>query len=482
MTGPLNISLMILVLTLGAVPCGVCLAEDQAQAQAIEDRYDTHGLRTRDTFVTDTTPAFLAEPEDRASIGEYAVAGEPPTVSMMVFPGLDSVPDNRYRDWWSHWGGITRGADDRFYTVVSDYHTFGCQIGLYEYDHAARRLDTALDVDDTLGMSPKTYSSSLVPGNPGIMPDGTLWGGTQIVVFFEDSRFGRFLFGSWLYSYDTKSGTGMARSVPVEGSKISRFVLDPERSRLVGTTSSYQLFQWDCGNDSLVWAGNQPDGMVWYRQGLLLDSATGLFWSVDVSDDRHRFMSYDPDTNAFNRYEVSPPVNPVTGQIGMLNAWTDRPARDGWFYCWSDNGMLFRFSPGDGAHPPTSEPVGPSWLAEGDGAGRSFGMEVSDLVLSPGGRYVYYFPKYHPAPVVRYDVTTGIRTVICRLYDHYFDTYGYWVGNCGGLSISEDGSSLVAVVNGAFRGREETPTGLGPVSFGTPALFVIDIPASERIE
>ncbi len=482
MISPVNIPQLLLLSILGVVPCGVCHADETPQVRTVEDRYDAHDLWNRDTFVTDAMPAFLAEPHERPAVGGYAVADIPPIVSMMVFPGLESQRDKRYHDWWSHWGGVARGANGLFYIVLSDYHTFGCQLCLYEYDHAAGHLGAVLDVDATLGMSLDTYTSALVPGDPVILPDGTLWGGTQTVTFFENSRFDRFLFGSWLYSYDTVSSTGIARGVPVEGSSISRFALDPARYRLVGTTSSYQIFHWDCRGDSLVYAGNQPDGMVWYRRGLLLDNKTGLFWSVDVSDDNRRFMSYDPDTNTFHRYNNSPPVNPLTGLTGTLDAWTDHPARDGWFYCWSDNGMLFRFSPGDGMENPRTEPVGPSWLAEGDGAGRSFGMKVSNLVLSHGGRYVYYFPRYHPAPVVRYDVTTGVRTVLCWLYDYYFKTYGYWVGNCSGLAISEDGSFLVAVVNGAFRGREETPTGLGPVSFGTPALFVIGIPAEERKE
>ena len=70
---------------------------------------------------------------------------------------------------------------------------------------------------------------------------------------------------------------------------------------------------------------------------------------------------------------------------------------------------------------------------------------------------------------------TGTKKVLCWLSDYYFEHYGYTLGGSYGMEISTDGSYLVIVMNGAFKG----PDGGG---YGHPSLFIIEIPEEERVE
>jgi hypothetical protein len=78
------------------------------------------------------------------------------------------------------------------------------------------------------------------------------------------------------------------------------------------------------------------------------------------------------------------------------------------------------------------------------------------------------------APIIQYDVKTQKKKVLCWLQEYYLEKYGYWMDNCFGMNISNDGSFLVFNVNGEFQGRS-TP-------FGHPSLMVVEIPKEERPE
>ena len=60
--------------------------------------------------------------------------------------------------------------------------------------------------------------------------------------------------------------------------------------------------------------------------------------------------------------------------------------------------------------------------------------------------------------------------------DYYYDKYGYWIGGTYGMEISNDGSFLVIVMNGAFKFREAA----GEEAYGNPSLFIVYIPEDER--
>ena len=202
---------------------------------------------------------------------------------------------------------------------------------------------------------------------------------------------------------------------------------------------------------------------------MLCDDETGKFWSVDHKDEQTRFLSYDPEFNTFERYEVSPPPNPFTNEVGLPRGHTERPAMDGWYYWASlhwgtELGSFFRFRPG-GQNGPEVESLGVTWGG---------GMDVLQMGLSPKGRYVYYYPQAYPAPLIQYDVLTGKKKVICWLQDYYFKKYGYYFAGVYSLEISNDGSFIVVCMNGAFQGWGKT--------YGHPSLIVIHIPEEERQE
>ena len=137
---------------------------------------------------------------------------------------------------------------------------------------------------------------------------------------------------------------------------------------------------------------------------MLCDEETGLFWSTDDSDGEHRLMSFDPEFNKFERYEVAMPPNPYKdGANAAMRGYADKRAMDGYFYGCTYNGAFFKMrTTGGGA--PEIVPLGVTW---GDG------LDVLQMPVSPGGRYVYYYPRHNPAPLIQYDVTTGRKKALC---------------------------------------------------------------------
>jgi hypothetical protein len=59
-------------------------------------------------------------------------------------------------------------------------------------------------------------------------------------------------------------------------------------------------------------AGYPPHGWIWWGRAMLCDEKTGKFWGIDTSEEPHRLMSFDPELNRFERYEVTIPANPLT--------------------------------------------------------------------------------------------------------------------------------------------------------------------------
>ncbi|MBT4484956.1 MAG: hypothetical protein HOC71_14905 [Candidatus Latescibacteria bacterium] len=201
----------------------------------------------------------------------------------------------------------------------------------------------------------------------------------------------------------------------------------------------------------------------------ICDDETGKFWTCDSNDTKkYRLMSFDPEYNRFERYEVSPPENPYTHTIATLRAHTDRPAMDGYYYWSAMNGAMFRFKP-ESPDGPYVEYVGLNW---------DRGRDVLQFALSPSGRYIYYVPvgwTYEQnSPIIQFDVKTGKRKVLCWYRKYYFEKYGYWTGSTYAFEISKDGSFLVFCMNGEFQGEGK--------SYGHPALFVVNIPEEERRE
>ncbi|MBN1293790.1 MAG: hypothetical protein JXB48_18250 [Candidatus Latescibacteria bacterium] len=465
--------------------------EREQQRKELNDRLDKLHLRQKTGFVVDRSPEFLREPETVPAVVEHTVSKTSPEVKLMIIP--DMKPEyyfdmeegaESYMFAWANWAKVARSDDNRFFFSVSDHRGVGCHINLYEYNPGRDLVHKVLDVSRLLGWTDHTLTDGKIHGHMGIMPDGTLWGATHYGVYPDSSWWANGYRGSWLFSYNINTHEAKNWGVPLVGNMLPDFTVDTARGRLVGTGANETVLCWDCINRKVTYAGYPPNGWIWWRRGMFLDCDTGKFWSTDTSDDRHRFISFDPEFNRFERYELSGPVNPYFRDPNAstdLRGYTDRPALDGYYYCNCENGAFFKFKP-QGSHGPEIVPLGVTWRVANQAQGRAdFGMDVLQQMVSPGGRFIYYLPQYYPAPLVQYDIKTGKKKALCWLYDYYFEKYGYWIGGCYGAEISTDGSFVVACINGAFKGNDLSQ-GIGNIAYGHPAIIIIEIPASEREE
>ncbi|MFC1509010.1 hypothetical protein ACFL60_04890 [Candidatus Omnitrophota bacterium] len=469
---------------------GETIREKEQARKKINDRLDKHNLRSKTDFVVDSSAEFLKEPEHVPAVVDHIVARVQPTVKLMIVP--DMVPeyfldmeegDKSYMFAWANWAKVTRSEDNRFYFSVSDHRGIGCHINLYEYVPGRDLVHKVLDVSDLLGWTDKSLTDGKIHGHMGVMPDGTLWGATHYGVYPDSSWWANGYRGSWLFSYNINTHEAVNWGVPLIGNMLPDFNVDTRRGRFVGTGANNTVLCWDCINKKVLYAGYPPNGWVWWRRGMFLD-LNGKFWSTDSNDPERRFISFDPDLNKFERYDISGPLNPHFGNPDMhtdLRGYTDRPAMDGYYYMNCENGAFFKFKP-DGLNGPEIVPLGVTWRVANQNYGRAdFGMDVLQQMVSPKGRYVYYFPQYYPAPLVQYDVKTGTKKALCWLYDYYFEKYGYWIGGCFGAEISKDGSFIVVCFNGAFQGNDLSQ-GIGVIAYGHPSIAVIEIPERERRE
>ena len=440
--------------------------------QMLNDKMDTMKLRQKTDFVTDRSDKMLARPVTDKSIGDFTVAKVAPEVKMRILPAMtpEYFSDADAEAAWANWGKVARSEDNRFFFSVGDHRGMGCQINIYEYCPARNIVDCVVDVKKLLGWTDKTYTDGKIHGRMGIMPDGTLWAATHYGVYPDSSWFANGFRGSWLLSYNINTHEAKNWGVPLAGTNLPEFNIDTQRGKMVGTGSFATVLCWDTIEKKITYGGCPPKGWIWWERSMLLDDRTGKFWSSDMSDKTYRFLSFDPQFNKFERYEVTPPANPFTKDVGQLRAYTERRALDGAYYCVSKNGSLFRFWP----EKPAVESLGTNW---------DKGRYTSTIALDPSGRYFYYMPgglkmqnDNENSNIIQYDVKTGKKKIIAWLDDYYYEKYGYWVGGTYGMEISKDGSFLVIVMNGAFVTRDDEKGS----PYGNPSLFVVSIPKEER--
>jgi hypothetical protein len=198
----------------------------------------------------------------------------------------------------------------------------------------------------------------------------------------------------------------------------------------------------------------------WFRRSLLLDRSTGILYGNE-SVPPFQFVKYDPKTQRFSlmKSRLERP----------LISWTKEKSQDGIFWIFDDRGNFYKFYP----DVDRTELIGKNWRS---------GEDIENLRLSPGGRYVYYISASEGSgasnglPVIQYDTRSGRTKVLAFLFDYYFEKYGYGTLCTYGFTLSTDGSSLVAHVNGTFAPSRQQ------VRYGRPSIFEIHIPASERAD
>ena len=442
------------------------LSESELSRKAMNDAADVRKLRKKSEFVRDQSPAFVRAPASPAPAGDYDVAKFPPTVMLQILPDLNPeyfTGAAQYMACWANWAYVTRSADNRFFCAASNHLGRGASINVYEYAPPANKVRKVLDVAGLLGWASDSYTDGKIHGHMGIMADGTLWGATHEGVHPDEQWYAAGFRGSWLFSHNLRSGKSRNWGVPLAGASLPCHTLDEKRGRLVMASSGGQIVCWDTLAHKVTHAGYPPRGWLWWPRAMLCDRSTGTFWGMDNSEAPHRFMSYDPQINRFVRFETSVPENPFVAGAGPLRGHTPDPAMDGYFYWATINGALFRFRP-EGTNEPVVEPVGVTW---------DKGRDTLQMAMEPKGRYIYYYPKGDPAPIVQFDVKTGRRKALCWLQDYYFQKYGYWMDHVYGMEVSNDGSFLVVCTNGTFTADRGN-------AFGHPALLVVHVPEQER--
>ena len=464
------LSLLCVLIQAVTVTAGWNITEKDRRKQ--NDKYDKKKLRQKTEFVTDLSTKMLEQPKEERVVTDFTIADAPPEIEMMIIPDMtpEYFAEDKKEASWANWGKVARSSGNHFYFSVGDHRGTGCQINIYEYAPARNLVHKVVDVDDVLGWTASSYSDGKIHGRMGIMPDGSLWAATHYGVYPDSSWWANGYRGSWLMSYNIHSHETTNWGVPLVGQMLPEFNLDPVRGKLVATGANKTVLCWDTINRKATYAGCPPNGWEWWQRAMLLDEQTGKFWTTCRGDAEHRFLSFDPELNRFERLELSTPANPYDNKVTQLRAYTEGRTMDGSFYSITHNGAMFRFWP----EKPEVERIGVNW---------DKGRYTSTTALDPSGRYIYYMPggmKSQNAneygPLVQFDVKTGKKKVLAWLADYYWEKYGYWVGGTYGMEISNDGSFLVIVMNGAFVKRDDE----NGSPYGNPSLFVVHIPEEER--
>ncbi|MBN1290413.1 MAG: hypothetical protein JXB48_01115 [Candidatus Latescibacteria bacterium] len=441
----------------------------EEERQKLNDKFDKQKIRHKHEFLVDTSDTFLKRPKDDTTAEDFTIAKVAPEVKFMIVPNMEpeyfDEHDEAYMIAWANWARVTRSEDNRFFFSVSDHLGFGCHINIYEYNPGRNVVFKLTSVGEIVGWTDQSYTDGKIHGHMGIMPDGTMWAATHYGVHPDSTWWANGYRGSWLISYNINTHESKNWGVPLIGNMLPCFNVDTKRGRLVGTGANYTVLCWDCFNKKVTYAGYPPNGWEWWRRAMLCDEDTGKFWTSDNSDGNHRLMSFDPELNKFERYEVAMPPNTYqNNKVAAMRGYTDHKAADGYFYGGTYNGAMFKFK-SEGENGPEIVPLGVTW---------GEGQDVLQMPVSPGGRYVYYQPRTFTSPLVQYDVRTGKKKALCWLQDYYFEKYGYYYMSIYGLEISKDGSFIVMCVNGTFQGKGKT--------YGHPSLIVVEIPETERQE
>lgn len=442
--------------------------EKEKERMRLNEKYDKHDLREKTEFVIDHSEKFLKVPKTESPVGEFSIAQVSPTVKLQILPHLEPEyfteiqnPEDVYMFSWANWAYVSRSEENLFYFAASNHLGHGCQINIYEYAPDRELLHRVVDVTKVLGWTKNSYTDGKIHGHMGIMPNGTLWACTHFGPHPDKEWFANGYRGSWMLSYNVYTRKTKNWGVPLVGGNLATFHVDTKRGYLVGTGSlSNMVLCYNILDNQVHFAGYPPKNWKWGPRTMLCDKKTGKFWTVDYNNE-HAFFSFHPEYNSFEHFDVRPPANPYSNEVGVPRGHTDCRAMDGWYYWATWNGTLFKFEP-EGSKAPLVELVGTTW---------DKGRDTLQLAMGPHGRYIYYYPKEN-SPIVQYDVKTGKRKILCWLQDYYFQKYGYFMGQVYGMNISKDGSFLVIVVNGSFQGKEH--------AFGHPGLLIVEIPEEER--
>jgi hypothetical protein len=455
-----------------------------------EERYDKKNIRFSPEMIRHESGKFLELPEyypDNNVPMDFEIAKTPPAVDFAIVQGLeprylDKARKEGERPIWGGWGEVELGPDGAFYFALGNHIAHGAEAVIVKYDPATKKQSIALSAKKVIGWGDDDWGDGKLHGNPTVGPDGQMWLLTYSSPDPRPEDFNPKFRGSWLLRHDTRTGQTENVGVPLEGQTYPHHVWDPKRGLLVGSnTAGDAILAYDTEARRMIFGGYLPPGIGrFYSHSLFVDPETGAIYGTVMPDgwlyyDRtammpHYFVKYERLYNSFTRLKVSVPALTANGGIGALATATRERDAKGRFWCFSSTGALFTFDPAA----ENVEWFGANWLG---------GCYTYDLCISPGKRYLYFVPGsdtqawIYGLPVVQYDITTGKRKVIAFLEPFFRNEYGYSPGGTYGLALDAKGESLFFYVNGIFTEIEKGRSG-----YGRPAMFHVQIPASERVE
>ncbi|MFC1508749.1 hypothetical protein ACFL60_03565 [Candidatus Omnitrophota bacterium] len=437
----------------------------EEQRKKWNKEYDRHNLYDKAGMAVDTSPEFLNVPDflNKNWPEGMKIAKTPPTIEFAPVRGIDPMyfPEKN-KSLWSNWAGVTLAPNGRFYFFEGDHRAEDSHIYMWEYNPIAHDYQRVIDFAHLCGWNTRGVGDSKIHGDPGVMPDGTMW----ILTYWDpDPRPTIEQYAKWpgshLVKYDTFSGRAKDMGAIIPKCGWPTYTLDTERGILFAVGFRNEILCYNVKEERVTWCGYPPPGIAWDNRCALLDPETGLFW-CRAMDGTQQLISFNPVTNVFMKYkEISP---------YRLRTYTRKRNPDGSFWVTTKgDGKLFKFWPDTRM----TELVTNQWIDSG---------YCPRIAMTGDGKYLYYMggidykdkkSDYRYQPVVQLNTKTSQRKVIAFVTDYYFSNYGYAMQIPFGMEISQDGSTLVINLLGAFKPR------VIPIC-GNPALMVVHIPESER--
>jgi hypothetical protein len=445
-------------------------------------------IRTSNGMVTDKSAQMLTIPASVYGNGPYDfdVAKEWPEVDfgiLQVGAYGDGAP-------WGIWSESSLGPDGKFYVSAGNHKSYGGAKALIVcYDPVKKQHSVILNSQQVCGWRDDQFGDGKIHGKPDVGPGGDMWLLTFFGPYPSKSDWGRNYFGGHLIRYNIYTQETEHLGIPVADESWPLFTWDWARNRLyaVGESGMFQdpssgdaaasynppAYNWDYGkvlvydtkNRTVIRGTSLPataggEQLCWWRRSLLLDRSTGKLYGTECRDP-HRFLCYDPATNAFTRMNAS--------LQDVLNSWPDHVLggsqdaknSDGSIFCFDQSGNFYEFFP----EQDRVENLGKNWPK---------GELIENIELSPGHAYLYFVPtsgwEQMGFPLVQYNVETGRKKVIAFLSDYYMNKYGFGARCTYNVRCSKDGALAYIACNGNF----------GNFDYGVLAHFCIHIPQSER--
>jgi hypothetical protein len=436
---------------------------------------------------SDTSDRFLTIPDDYPDVIDFEVATEPAQIDFAIVqhtePWYLPVDDQIHVSplsasggfaMWSGFGAVRRGPDGCFYYSIGNHLYYGGNAYMMKYDPMKKDQSVCFETRECLKWRDDQWTDGKIHGNPDIDSSGDMYvptfsGPRPLAADLRDIEY----HGAHILRYNIFSGEVEDLGVPLQGDTWCYSSYSEEMGLMfVAGQAKGMVMVYDTRKREMVFGGFPPPDIRWWMRCTLIDPQSGKIYSSNVisRDGEMPMVSWERKNSTFRILEVCSPTNPISGKGEPLRAHTTSKDADGAYWCFDEFGFIFKLYMAEGK----VEPVGLNW-------GKA-GKYTANLVMSPGGRYLYYLPGAHSrmyeygTPLVQYDTRNGRKKVLAFLNNYYLDKYGYSPYGAYGIDISEKGDSLFFFTNGLFTTRE---MGSG---YGRPAIFHVQIPESERRE